>query len=70
MIPSFRLLFDERSAAGGVISVARSAGSSLAPVFAGKLLNLSMLHARFFLAGGLKIVYDVVLCRSFRSLQA
>ena len=61
---------DERSAAGGVTSVARSAGSSLAPVFAGQLLNLSMFNAPFFLAGGLKIVYDVLLYRSFRASQA
>jgi len=60
----------ERSAAGGVTSVARSAGSSLAPVFAGKLLSASMLNAPFFLAGGLKIVYDVLLYRSFRASQA
>src|SRR3989449_1679466 len=61
---------DERSAAGGVTAVARSAGSSLAPVFAGQLLNLSLLNAPFFLAGGLKIVYDVLLYRSFRASQA
>ena len=61
---------DERSAAGGVTSVARSAGSSLAPISAGRLLNLSMLNALFFLAGGLKIVYDVLLYRSFRASQA
>lgn len=60
----------ERSAAGGVTSVARSAGSSLAPVLAGKLLSASMLNAPFFLAGGLKIVYDVLLYRSFRASQA
>ena len=60
----------ERSAAGGATSVARSAGGSLAPVFAGKLLSASMLNAPFFLAGGLKIVYDVLLYRSFRASQA
>ena len=60
----------ERSAAGGVTSVARSAGSSLAPVLAGKLLSASMLNAPFFLAGGLKIVYDLLLYRSFRASQA
>src|SRR5207245_8021007 len=57
----------ERSAAGGVTAVARSAGSSLAPLFAGRLLNLSMLNAPFFLAGGLKIVYDVLLYRDRKS---
>ncbi|HYR89966.1 MAG TPA: MFS transporter [Terriglobia bacterium] len=60
----------ERSAAGGVTSVARSAGSSLAPVFAGRLLSASMLNAPFFLAGGLKILYDVLLYCSFRAAHA
>src|SRR5206468_10835707 len=32
----------ERSAAGGVTGVARSAGASLAPAFAGRLLSVSM----------------------------
>src|SRR5205085_1696771 len=61
---------DEPSAAGGVTAVARSAGSSMAPVFAGQLLNLSLLNVPFFLAGGLKIVYDVLPYRSFRASQA
>ena len=59
----------ERSAAGGVTGVARSAGASLAPAFAGRLLSVSMFSAPFFLAGGLKIVYDLLLYRSFRSLR-
>src|SRR6266478_9682936 len=63
-------LHDALPISGGVTAVARSAGSSLAPLFAGRLLNLSMLNAPFFLAGGLKIVYDVLLYRSFRASQA
>src|SRR2546430_2428437 len=60
----------ERSAAGGITAVARSAGASLAPAFAGSLLSASLFSAPFFLAGGLKIVYDLLLYRSFRSLRA
>src|SRR2546428_13409078 len=59
----------ERSAAGGVTGVARSAGSSLAPALAGKLIGAGMLSMPFFLAGGLKIVYDLLLYRSFRSIK-
>jgi MFS family permease len=60
---------EERSAAGGVTGVARSAGSSIAPAIAGKLLGASMLNAPFFVSGGLKIVYDLLLYRSFRAVQ-
>jgi hypothetical protein len=60
---------DERSAAGGVTAVARSAGSSIAPAIAGKLLSASMFNAPFFICGGLKIVYDLLLYRSFRAVR-
>jgi MFS family permease len=59
----------ERSAAGGVTGVARSAGSSIAPAIAGRLLSASMFNAPFFVCGGLKIVYDLLLYRSFRRTQ-
>lgn len=59
---------DERSAAGGVTAVARSAGSSIAPAIAGRLLSASMFNAPFYICGGLKIVYDILLYRSFRSV--
>jgi predicted MFS family arabinose efflux permease len=60
----------ERSAAGGVTGVARSAGSSVAPAIAGKLMSASMFSAPFFVCGGLKLVYDLLLYRSFRASQA
>ena len=59
----------ERSAAGGVTAVARSAGSSIAPAIAGRLLSASMFNAPFFICGGLKIVYDVLLYRNFRAAK-
>lgn len=61
---------DERSAASGVTSIARSAGALLAPAFTGYFLaNPSLLSAPFFLAGGLKIVYDILLYFNFRGLK-
>jgi MFS family permease len=61
---------DERSAAAGVTGVARTTGAALAPVFTGPLLaNHALLGVPFFLAGFLKIVYDLALYRSFRSLR-
>jgi predicted MFS family arabinose efflux permease len=60
---------DERSAAGGVTAVARSAGSSIAPAIAGRLLSASMFNAPFYICGSLKIVYDLLLYRSFRAVR-
>jgi MFS family permease len=60
---------DERSAAAGVTTVARTAGSAIAPAITGALLGMSMLAAPFVLSGSLKIVYDLLLYRSFRSLK-
>ena len=58
---------DERSAASGVTAIARSIGASVSPALAGVLLaSPALLGAPFLVAGGLKIVYDLLLYRSFR----
>lgn len=59
---------DERSAAAGVTGVARSAGAALSPALSGLLLAVpGLIAAPFVLSGGLKIVYDLLLWRGFRS---
>ena len=60
---------DERSAAAGVTTVARTAASALAPGVTGALLGMSLLAAPFVVSGALKIVYDLLLYRSFRSVK-
>ncbi len=61
---------DERSAASGVTSIARSVGAALSPVLTGILFGIpALLSAPFFLSGGLKIVYDLLLYRSFQTLK-
>ena len=61
---------NERSAASGVTGVARTIGASLSPIFTGIFLaNPALLGFPFFISGGLKIVYDLVLYRSFRSAK-
>ncbi len=58
---------DERSAASGVTTIARSVGAAISPALAGTMLAIpSLLSAPFLVAGGLKIVYDLLLYRSFR----
>jgi hypothetical protein len=58
---------DERSAAAGVTGVARTLGASLAALLLGPILAVpALLNVPFFLAGGLKIVYDLLLFGSAR----
>lgn len=60
----------ERSAANGVTGTARQLGTALAPLFAGPLLGTAALASvPFFVAGGLKIVYDLALWRGFRAMK-
>ena len=59
---------DERSAASGVTTVARSFGAAISPAIATQLIAIpSLVSAPLFLAGGIKIVYDLLLWRAFAS---
>ena len=61
---------EERSAAGGITGVARTTGASISPLFAGLLFaRPSLISVPFFLAGSLKIIYDVALYFSFRKIR-
>jgi MFS family permease len=61
---------DERSAAAGITGIARTTGASLSPVVTGPLLgNAALINMPFFLSGGIKIVYDLMLYRSFRAIK-
>ena len=60
---------DERSAAAGATTIARTAAVAVAPVLTGALLGASLFSLPFFLAGSLKIIYDLLLYRSFRALK-
>jgi MFS family permease len=62
---------DERSAAAGVTGIARTIGASVSPLIAAPLVGMASLAAvPFYLAGGLKIVYDLTLYRLFKSSPA
>ena len=61
---------EERSAASGITGVARTTGAALSPLFAGLLFSRpSMIDAPFFIAGTLKIAYDLLLFRAFKALE-
>jgi MFS family permease len=60
---------DERAASAGILSVARNAGGAIAPLFTGAVLAAPSLGLPFFLAGGLKIVYDFWIFAVFRKVK-
>lgn len=61
---------DERSAASGVTSIARSVGAAVSPSLTGIFLAVpSLFSLPFFLAGGLKLVYDALLYQSFSAMK-
>ncbi len=61
---------DERSAASGVTAIARSVGASLSPALTGLFFSIpALFSAPFFICGGLKIAYDLLLWREFRLIK-
>src|SRR5262249_51361108 len=60
----------ERSAAAGITGVARTTGAAVSPLFVGVMFATpALITLPFFLAGGLKIVYDLLLYRAFVSVR-
>jgi MFS family permease len=61
---------DERSAAGGFTGVARTTGAAISPLFAGFLFaRPALISVPFFIAGTLKIVYDLMLYQGFATVR-
>lgn len=61
---------EERSAAGGITGVARTAGAAISPIFVGFLFSRPMLiNVPFFVAGTLKILYDLTLYQQFATVR-
>ena len=61
---------DERSAASGVTAIARSVGASISPALTGIFFSVpGLLSVPFFLCGGLKIIYDLLLWREFSAVK-
>jgi predicted MFS family arabinose efflux permease len=61
----------ERSAAAGITGIARTTGAAISPAVSAPLVaNAGMAALPFYLAGGLKIAYDLLLYRSYTSGRA
>src|ERR1700686_4347749 len=61
---------EERSAAAGITGVARTTGAAISPLFVGLMFaRPAWINMPFFIAGTLKITYDLLLYRAFVSVQ-
>jgi MFS family permease len=61
---------EERSAAAGITGVARTTGAAISPLFVGFMFaRPSLINLPFFIAGTLKIIYDLLLYREFVGLR-
>jgi len=61
---------EERSAAAGITGVARTTGAAISPFFVGLMFaRPSWINLPFFIAGGLKILYDLLLYKQFVAVQ-
>jgi MFS family permease len=61
---------DERSAAAGITTIARSVGAAISPALTGFFFSIpSLLSIPFILGGGTKIVYDLLLYLGFRNAK-
>jgi MFS family permease len=60
----------ERSAAAGITGVARTIGAAISPLFVGFMFaRPALINLPFFIAGTLKIIYDLLLYREFVAVQ-
>ena len=61
---------EERSAAAGITGVARTTGAAISPLFVGFMFaRHSLINLPFFIAGTLKIIYDLLLYKEFGAIQ-
>jgi MFS family permease len=61
---------EERSAAAGITGVARTTGAAISPLFVGFMFaRRSWINVPFFIAGTLKILYDLLLYKEFVAVQ-
>lgn len=61
---------EERSAAAGVTGVARTIGAAISPLFVGLMFaRPALINLPFFIAGTLKIAYDLLLYKQFVAVK-
>jgi len=61
---------EERSAAAGITGVARTTGAAISHLFVGLMFaRPAWINVPFFIAGSLKILYDLLLYKEFVAVR-
>jgi MFS family permease len=60
---------NERTIAAGITNISRNTAQSISPSLSGYLIQFVSLSFPFFIAGSLKIIYDLLLYSNFRKLR-
>jgi MFS family permease len=60
---------EERIAAAGLTNIVRNVAGAITPLIAGVAMQVVGLGVPFIIGGGMKIVYDVLLFRTFRGIR-
>ena len=60
---------DERTPTAGVLNLARVSATAVSPALAGFAFSVAALGAPFYLAGALKVGYDLLVWRTFRKIR-
>ena len=60
---------EERTATAGITNVARTTAAAISPAFVGIAFSAGALGLPFFIAGGLKILYDGLIYATFRRIH-
>jgi predicted MFS family arabinose efflux permease len=60
---------DERTATAGITNTARTIASAFSPIVSGYAFGVAALGLPFFIAGGIKIVYDALVFGTFRNVR-
>jgi MFS family permease len=60
---------EERTATAGITNVARTTAAAISPAFVGMAFSAGVLGMPFFIAGGLKILYDGLIYATFRGVH-
>ena len=60
---------EERTATAGITNVARTTAAAISPAFVGIAFSAGVLGLPFFVAGGLKILYDGLIYATFRGVH-
>lgn len=60
---------DERTPTAGILNLARVTATAASPALAGFAFGVAALGLPFYLAGGLKVAYDLLVWRTFRNVR-